>query len=160
MSHVTHIKEYHRTSHVTHIKEYHPRGRPNILTRNPLGFLKSQLTATFTVQHLPYKFTVYDYISTLYMYIYIYTFTIYYYMINTAREASWRRGFDPYAPLFFKFVPLSRTNPACWISTKKTNCEFAGVDTSGRVRHPPYSKRLFVRYPTATFPIYIYYIEC
>ena len=54
-------------------------------------------------------------------------------------------GFRPQYPSFVWFEPLSRTKRVFWISTRKTNIEWAGVDTSWRVRYPPYSMKLFVR---------------
>ena len=54
-------------------------------------------------------------------------------------------GFRPLYPSFVWFAPLSRTKRVFWISTTKPNFEWAGVDTSWRVRHPPYSLKLFVQ---------------
>jgi len=54
-------------------------------------------------------------------------------------------GFRPLYPSFVWFVPFSRTKRVFWISNRKPNFDWAGVDTSRRVRHPPYSKKFFVR---------------
>jgi len=53
--------------------------------------------------------------------------------------------FRPLYPSFGWFVPLSRTKRVFWISTRKPNIDWSGVDTSWRVRHPRYSMKLFVR---------------
>ena len=61
-------------------------------------------------------------------------------------------------PLFFlNFTILS--NKTCILDLyQKHNFESAGVDTSGRVRHPSYSKKLFVRV-VGTKPAYSGEIE-
>jgi len=54
-------------------------------------------------------------------------------------------GFRPLCPLFVFFVPLSRTKPAFWISTRTAPGPISQVLPGCRVRHPQYSKKLFVR---------------
>jgi len=54
-------------------------------------------------------------------------------------------GFRPLYPFFVWFVPLSRTIQLLWISTRETDNDWSGVDTSWRARHPPYCMKLFVR---------------
>ena len=54
-------------------------------------------------------------------------------------------GFRPLYPSFVWFVPLSRTKRVFWISTRKPNFKWSWVGASWRVRHPPYSMKLFVR---------------
>jgi len=54
-------------------------------------------------------------------------------------------GFSTPMPLF-SLICTTFSNRTCLLDLhQRTNFEWAGVDTSGRVRHPPYSKRLFVR---------------
>jgi len=55
-------------------------------------------------------------------------------------------GFGPLCPPFVYFVPLSRTKPAFWISTRTAPGPISQVLPGCRVRHPQYSKKLFVRY--------------
>ena len=46
----------------------------------------------------------------------------------------------------FRLICTIISNKTCILDQyQKTNFEWAGVDTSGRVRHPPYSKKFFVR---------------
>jgi len=47
-------------------------------------------------------------------------------------------------PLFCLICTTISNKPCILDEYQKTNFEWAGVDTSGRVRHPPYSKKLFV----------------
>ena len=54
-------------------------------------------------------------------------------------------GFGPLCPPFVYFVPLSRTKPAFWISTRTALGPISQVHPGCRVRHPQYSKKLFVR---------------
>ena len=49
-------------------------------------------------------------------------------------------------PPFVYFVPLSRTKPAFWISTRTPPGPISQVLPGGRVRHPQYSKKLVVRF--------------
>jgi len=54
-------------------------------------------------------------------------------------------GFSTPMPLFCLICTIT-SNKTCTLDYyQKTNFEFAGVDSSGRVRHPPYSKKFFVR---------------
>jgi len=59
-------------------------------------------------------------------------------------------GFRPLCPPFDYFVPLSRTNPAFWISTRTAPGPISLVLPGCRVRHPQYSKKLFVLHCTHT----------
>jgi len=54
-------------------------------------------------------------------------------------------GFRPLCPPFVYFVPSSRTKPAFWINTRTAPGPSSQVLPSCRVRHPQYSKRLFVQ---------------
>jgi len=54
-------------------------------------------------------------------------------------------GFRPLCPPFVYFVPLSRTNPAFWISTRTAPGPINQVLPGCRVRHPQYFKKFFVR---------------
>ena len=71
-------------------------------------------------------------ILRIYQYVHVY--------IYAAQEASWRRVFDPSAPLLFNLYHYLEQNLPFGLVF-----ELAGVDTSGWVRHLPYSKQLFVR---------------
>ena len=54
-------------------------------------------------------------------------------------------GFRPLCSPFVYFVPLSRTKPAFWNSTITAPGPISQVLPGCRVRHPQYSKMLFVR---------------
>jgi len=54
-------------------------------------------------------------------------------------------GFSTPMPLFCLICTIISSKPCILDWNQKTNFEWAGVDTSGRVRHPPSSKKLFVR---------------
>ena len=62
------------------------------------------------------------------------------------RKSFLEAGFRPLCPPFVYFVPLSRTKPAFWISTRTAPGSISQVLPGCRVRHPQYSKKLFVRY--------------
>jgi len=53
-------------------------------------------------------------------------------------------GFSTPMPLFWLICTIISNKTSILDLYQKTNFEWAGVDTSGRVRHPPYSKKLFV----------------
>ena len=73
----------------------------------------------------------------------VYTFTY----IDIYRPRSFlEAGFRPLCPPFVYFVPLSRTKPAFWISTRIAPGPISQVLPGCRVRHPQYSKELFVWY--------------
>jgi len=63
-------------------------------------------------------------------------------------------GLSTPVPLFCLICTISRTKRVFWISTRKTNFDSAGADTSGRVRHPPYCKKLVVRDDTHHLPVH------
>jgi len=54
-------------------------------------------------------------------------------------------GFRPRVQLLFDFVPLYLEQNRTFGLVQENQIEWAGVDTSGRVRHPPYSRKLLVR---------------
>jgi len=69
---------------------------------------------------------------------------------HTTREALRRRVFDPYAPILFNLYHYLKQNLHFGLVSKKTNFEWAGANNTGRVRHPPHSKKLCVRYGVTT----------
>jgi len=54
-------------------------------------------------------------------------------------------GFSTPVPLFSLICTIISNKPCILDYHQETNFESSGVDTSGRVRHPPYSKKLFMR---------------
>jgi len=63
-------------------------------------------------------------------------------------EAGFRTLWSP----FVYFVPLSRAKPAFWISTRTAPGPISQVVPGCWVRHPQYSKKLFVRCKRALAP--------
>jgi len=57
----------------------------------------------------------------------------------------------PLCPSVVYRLLLSRAKPAFWISARNAIVVGAGVDTSGRVRHPPYFTKLLVRLNESRF---------
>jgi len=100
------------------------------------------LTVTCFLIYAPWSIVCYYFHSI----ISIMTLCIYYHnFVHSAREASCRRAFDPYALICV--IRTNISNKTCILDQyQKTSFESAEVDISGRVRHPPYSKKLFVRY--------------
>jgi len=85
----------------------------------------------------------------MYMHIYVYVHVYIEYGVRIAiqmPEKLFGDGFSTPMPLLCLICTIISNKPCILDYCQKTNFERAGVDTSGRVRHPPYSKRLFVRY--------------
>ena len=79
--------------------------------------------------------------------------------VHTAREAvciclfaSWRRSFDPCTPLLFDLYHYLEQNGYFWWVPEHAPGPSSQVLPSSRVRHPPYSMRLFVRRKRAVSP--------
>jgi len=65
---------------------------------------------------------------------------------NNTPNALLRDGFSTPMPLFCLICTIISNKTFILDLYQKTNFEWAGIDTSGRVRHPPFSKKLFVRH--------------
>ena len=63
----------------------------------------------------------------------------------TAPEASWRWGFDPFTPLFFDLYHYLEQNGHFWLAQEHAPGPSRQVLPGCWVRHPRYSKNLFVR---------------
>jgi len=74
------------------------------------------------------------------IYVYVYV------QVYTAPEASWRRVFDPCTPLLFDLYHYLEQNEYFWLVPEHAPGPGSQVLPGGRIRHPRYSKKLFVRY--------------
>ena len=63
----------------------------------------------------------------------------------TAPEASWRRGFDPCTPLLIDLFNYLEQNGYFWLVPEHAPGPSSQVLPGWRIRHPCYSKKLFVR---------------
>jgi len=107
----------------------------------------------------------YIYVRHIYLYTrrhtytpqYMYEIYMSYISVRHRPRSFLQAGFRPLCPPFVYFVPLSRTKPAFWISTRTAPGPISQVHSGCRVRHPQYSKKLFVRYCRDN--IYVYDIS-
>ena len=63
-------------------------------------------------------------------------------------------GFSTPMPLFCLICTIISNKTCILDEYQNTNFEWTWVDTDGRVRHPPYSKKFFVRWVRANYALY------